>query len=100
MYYRLNNEAAITDAVERVRTFIISSINSIGEGKRGPLSQNCSWLCTQLDEFTKIAFDISRKLETVEMAETITSTNVDFCIQQEIGELFYATYNLFIAINH
>ena len=100
MHYRLNHEADIIDAVERVRTYIITSINSMGGGKKGSLSQNCSWLCTKLDEFNKIAFDISRKLETVEMATTITSAKVDFCTPQEIGELFYATYNLFIAINH
>ena len=51
------------------------------------LSQDCSWLNTKLDEFTKIAVDISRKLEIVELATAITSAKIDSCTAQEVAEL-------------
>ena len=75
------------DAVERVRTFVANLISSLGGRMQRSLSQDCSWLNTKLDEFTKIAVDISRKLEIVELATAITSAKIDSCTAQEVAEL-------------
>ena len=75
------------DAVERVRTFVANLISSLGRRMQRSLSQDCSWLSTKLDEFSKIAVDISRKLDIVELATTITSAKIDSCTAEEVAEL-------------
>ena len=77
----------MVDAVERVRDFVATLISSLGGGKQRSLSQDCSWLNTKLDEFAKIAVDISRKLDIVELATTITSAKIDSCTAEEVAEL-------------
>ena len=51
------------------------------------LQQDCSWLDEILDDLIKIGNDTSAKSNIAEMAELITSVNVNLCTKKELENL-------------